>query len=53
MDVSVTAEGLPVPVVWVTYNGEWKVADVEYHARDFTQDIGSVGKQTAVSGKVR
>ena len=39
--VTVTAEGLPAgqefQVVWVTANGAWKVADAEYHGREFTQ----------------
>jgi hypothetical protein len=38
--VTVTAEGLPpgqeFQVVWGTVVGEWKVADAEYHGREFT-----------------
>ncbi len=49
--VTVTAEGLPpgqeFQVVWVTANGEWKVADAEYHGRDFTQVAYEIAKAKA------
>ena len=38
--VTLKAEGLPpgqeFQFVWVTVNGEWKVANAEYHGREFT-----------------
>ena len=38
--VTLTAEGLPpgqeFQLVWGTVNGAWKVADAEYHGREFT-----------------
>src|SRR5271170_99406 len=49
--VTVTAQGLPpgqeLQVVWVTYNGEWKVADAEYHGREFTQAGYEIAKVKA------
>jgi len=38
--VTLTAEGLPpdqeFQLVWITASGAWKVADAEYHGREFT-----------------
>src|SRR5271170_7344300 len=49
--VTVTAQGLPpgqeFQVVWVTYNGGWKVADAEYHGREFTQAGYEIAKVKA------
>ena len=46
--VTVTAEGLPpgeeFQIVWVTYNGEWKVANAEYRGREFTEAAYEVAK---------
>jgi hypothetical protein len=39
--VTVTAEGLPpgeeFQIVWVTYNGDRRVANAEYRGREFTE----------------
>ena len=49
--VTVTAEGLPpgeeFQIVWVTYNGEWKVGNAEYHGREFTEAAYEVAKVKA------
>ncbi len=55
--VTVTAEGLPpggeFQIVWVTYNGEWKVADAEYHGREFNEAAYEVAKAKAdASGRL-
>ncbi|HEX4589953.1 MAG TPA: hypothetical protein VH120_08500 [Gemmataceae bacterium] len=46
--LTVTAENLPpgqdFQVVWVTATGEWKVADAEYHGRDFAQVAYEIAK---------
>jgi hypothetical protein len=49
--VTVTAEGLPpgeeFQIVWVTYNGEWKVGNAEYHGREFNEAAYEVAKAKA------
>jgi hypothetical protein len=49
--VTVTAEGLPAgqefQVVWVTYDGQWQVADAEYHGRDYRQTAYEVARVKA------
>jgi hypothetical protein len=55
--VTVTAEGLPpgeeFQIVWVTYNGEWKVANAEYHGREFNEAAYEIARVKAdQSGRV-
>src|ERR1700748_3271181 len=49
--VTVAAEGLPpgeeVQIVWVTYNGEWKVGNAEYKGREFNEAAYEVAKVKA------
>src|ERR1700730_10168558 len=49
--VTVTAEGLPAgqefQVVWFTADGALKVADAEYHGRDFTRVAYEIAKVKA------
>jgi len=49
--VTLSAEGLPpgqeFQLVWVTVSGAWKVADAEYHGRDFTQVAYEIAKVKA------
>jgi hypothetical protein len=49
--VTVTAEGLPpgeeFQIVWVTYNGEWKVGNAEYKGREFNEAAYEVAKVKA------
>jgi hypothetical protein len=46
--VTLKAEGLPpgkeFQFVWVTVNGEWKVANAEYHGREFTPVAYEIAK---------
>jgi hypothetical protein len=49
--VTVTAEGLPpgaeFQIVWVTYNGEWKVANAEYKGREFNEAAYEIARVKA------
>jgi hypothetical protein len=46
--VTLKAEGLPpgqeFQFIWVTVNGEWKVANAEYHGREFTPVAYEIAK---------
>ena len=55
--VTLTAEGLPpgqeFQLVWSTATGEWKVADAEYHGREFTPVAYEIAKaQSDAAGRL-
>jgi hypothetical protein len=55
--VTITAEGLPAgqefQLVWTTATGAWKVADAEYHGREFKPGAYEIAKaKTDQSGRL-
>src|SRR5215470_10787639 len=49
--VTLAAEGLPAnqefQLIWATASGAWKVADAEYHGREFTSVAYEIAKARA------